>query len=99
MIFYDRYENYLMAVFSFTAILYPLATGFRYRIAREPYVKGLSRHILTVGLRQLLRYFTVPLTRFRAGVINYSFEFECFGWFVDQGKSEAAIFLACSLHL
>ena len=32
------------------------------RIAREPYVKGLSRHILTVGLRQLLRYSTVPLT-------------------------------------
>ena len=32
-----------MAVFPFTAILYPFATGFRYRIAREPYVKGLSR--------------------------------------------------------
>jgi hypothetical protein len=32
------------------------------RIAREPYVKELSRHILAVGSRQLLRYSTVPLT-------------------------------------
>jgi hypothetical protein len=32
MIFYDRYENYFMAVFPFAAILYPFATDFRYRI-------------------------------------------------------------------